>query len=277
MKKVYPHIIGIGSAQAGLRLVSELLSEHPAIADTLPARNFFNTSAFLKRGRAWYETALLQSEAGLLCGDCTSGYAIHPEVPQRIASFYPDTKLFIIVRHPLRRLLAEYEALRQIDAAATRGTAAEYLAHHPDLQRRSDYGAQLERFFAYYSPLQLYILTYEDLVADPLGVMGNLYDYYGVDKNFIPKRLRPYASPPDEPKHRSLIAKPFVLVRKLYKKLTYRAPEPVFPPEVDIRRWLSAEEESLFLQAYIPDARHLSTFMSRDMVVAWNLASEPGA
>jgi hypothetical protein len=271
MKKIYPHIIGIGSAHAGLGLVSELLAEHPAIADSLPPRNFFNTETFTKRGYPWYEQLLASQSDGLLVGDCTPGYALHPQCAERIASAYPDAKLFMIVRHPLRRLLTEFAALQKIDKEAARSTPAGYLAAHPELQARSCYGAQLQQFFAYYSPLQLLVIVYEDLVTDPLKVMSELYDFYGVDKNFIPKRLRPYAPLPDEPKHRSLVSKLFKLIRSVYKKLTYREPAPVFPPEVAVGKLLSPDEVALFNRVYITDAKQLTTFMGRDIGVFWGL------
>lgn len=278
MKKIFPHIVGLGASHAGFGLVCELLAEHPSISSSLPPRNFFNTDAFIKHGRAWYEEELLVgSKKGQLVGDCTPGYLGAPIVAERIAATYPDAKLFVVIRHPVRRALAEFIGHTKTDRRAKNLGAARYLAEHPGIQTRSLYGQGLEPFFAYYSPLTLYIVIYEELIADPIGVMSKLYEFYGVDKNFVPKRLRPWLPPPDEPKHPSLIYKGKRLIRRVYKKLTYRPPVPLWPAEIVISEFLSPAEAEPYTNLFVADGTHLTNLMNRDMVAYWDLVqnSEP--
>ena len=96
-----------------------------------------------------------------------------------------------------------------------------------------------------------------------------------VDKNFIPKRLKPFVPPPDEPKHPSLLYRAVRLVRRLYKKLFVRPAQPVFPAEIVLTHWLTPEEIEPFKAAFAQDAKQLSFLLNRDMVEFWELNNQP--
>ncbi len=276
MKKVAPNFVGIGAAYAGLGVVAEMLAEHPAIANHIRAHNFFNTDRYEKKGKTWYETELLRDAgAGTLLGDVTAGYMSSHMAADRIAADYPDAKLFVILRHPLRRAVVEFASLQKIDSTAAKHQAATYLSEHPEVQKHSFYGSLLQSFFGYYSPIQLHVILYEELVEDPLKEISRLYDFLEVDKNFIPKRLRPFAPPPEDPKNPSLFYRAKKLIKKLYKKMFVKAPEPVFPAEIILNQWLTEEQIEIFNKAFAVDSDQLSFLLHRDMSEFWSLKKEP--
>lgn len=268
-----PAFIGIGASFAGLTQVTTWLAEHDEIVDVIPSGNFFNTEAFTKKGLDWYEERICpsQGKSGLLCGDVSPGYLINAQVPKRIATSYSETKLFVIVRHPLKRALAAYVAHRDIDARAKNQSAATYLAEEVSLQTESYYADHLAHFSEYYAPVNLHIIAYEDLVADPLKVMSELYEYLEVTKTVIPKSLRHLAPPPEPPKNPGLIKRSIVRIKTAVKKFRERPIGPLFPPEPAIETLLSAEEQALFVASMRPSADRLSHIMGRDMVAFWNL------
>lgn len=270
MKKFSPDIIGIGASYAGLGAVSELLAAHPAVADTLPVLNFFNTTAYTKKGLAWYEATLKQDvKAGLMIGECSPGYLVTPGTAERIVSAYPTAKLFVVLRHPLARAVAAYAATLG-EQRPRPGACAEYLSVHDELQRQSYYGAWLAEYFAYYTSLNLHIILYEDLEREPLKTIQGLYRFLEIDHEYIPKRLKAFAPPPDEPKHRSLLSKLIHFFVLLYKRATDKPAVPVVAP-FNVAHYLSNEEQMLFEAGFVPDATILSEFMHQNMVATWDL------
>ncbi len=274
-KKFAPQFIGIGAGYAGLAKVSAWLEAHPNIVDRVPAANFFNTDLFTKKGTSWYEDFLTRFHKDIqLCGDCSPSYLTSTVAPKRIVETYPDTKLFVILRHPIRRALAEYKALQDIDKVAREQSPAHYLATHPNLQIQGFYIDHLEAYLAYYSPLAMRFIYYEDLVANPLSVMQDLYDFVGVDKNFIPKDLIRYAPPEDEPKNPGLIKRNYHRLKKAYKKYKQSKVPDLFPADSTLDALISPDEWAVFTKAFLPATDRLSYVVGRDMSVFWGLRSE---
>ncbi len=269
-----PAFIGIGASHAGLSQVTKWLCEHEAIADSVPAGNFFNTEAFTKKGLDWYEDRIGcgRQSKGQLCGDVTAGYLVHKDVPQRIATSYSDTKLFLIVRHPLKRALQAYIANQTIDKSASNLSAAAYLAKETAIQMESCYADHLAYYYEYYAPVNLHIIIYEDLLADPIKVMQSLYAYLEIDTQVIPKGLKHLAPPPEPPKNPGLIKRTRMRIKKLYKRLRERPVGPLFSPEPDMDRLLSPEEKELFIARPRPAADRLSHMVGRDMLSFWELS-----
>lgn len=271
-----PAFIGIGASYAGLTQVTRWLSEHSQIADTIPVGNFFNTDAFTKKGLTWYEDKICahNQSATQICGDVTPGYLIDARVPERIATSYGDTKLFVVVRHPLKRALAAYEAHQAIDQSAKRLSAAAYLSERPLVQQESYYADHLAHYAAYYAAVNMYVIVYEDLVADPLKVMSDLFAYLGVNKDEIPKSLRHLAPPPEPPKNPGLIKRSLMRMKTTYKKLKERPVGPLFASEPDLEKLLTPEEKQLFMASMRPSANRLTHLLGRDMVAFWELEEE---
>lgn len=97
-------------------------------------------------------------------------------------------------------------------------TCAQYLTTHPQAQLDGFYGTHLSQYFSFYSPLQLYVIVYEDFQTEPLLSIQKLYDFLELDASCIPKRLEAYAPPPEEPKHRGRISRLLAFVVAQVKK-----------------------------------------------------------
>ncbi len=270
MSKRLPLFIGIGAAHAGMGEVVNWLSEHPAIADKIPALNFFQQVTAETKGVTWYEAQLTGHTSSVhLYGDCSAGYLISPHVPEQIVKLYPDAKLFVILRHPVRRALAEYVARQKTDRTATTQSAYAYLVQHSELLTYGQYAKHLDAYFAYYSPLQLQVIFYEDMIAAPLATYEAMCKFLEVDHTFIPKALRPFAPPPEEPKHPSLIWRARHGIKKLHKRFFVKEAGPLFPDEKTYNNLISVKEWQDLEKAFVPDTEVLSHLLKRDMSVYW--------
>jgi len=272
MKRTHPHFIAIGAPHAGLTTVMRLLVTHPNVDGTIPSLHFFSTDAFTKKGPAWYEAQFSKGEHHMITGECTPQYLSRPDIVPHIVRHFPDTKLVVMVRHPLRRAIAHFEQWRQSPKQQHRKISfTEFLNHVPEAQSLGLYGQQLEVYFSYYSPLQIHVMTYEEFAEAPLQQMQELYRFLGIHDDFIATALRQFAPPPDEPRHPSLIYRAKKAVRQFYKKIFKKAPLPITPPEYALSTYISAANQKLLTDFYAADAARLSRLMHRDMGLFWSL------
>ena len=271
-QKHAPQFIGIGGKGTGLALLTRLLEAHPDVRGPLPNVGFFCTNSGKGEDITIYEKALALTTPAPKSGECCPDYLSNKEAARCIAAAYPDAKLFAIVRNPIDRAIVEYQhvkSTRQIPASVS---CAQYMTNHESAQTDGFYAKHLNQFFSFYSPLEMYIIVYEDFVKEPLMVIQKLYDFLELKKDFIPKRLEAYAPPPDEPIHPGRIKR---LIRFIIQRAQKLHPKkvlgPIAPPQPVHANFFSPQELKLFKATFAADAAQLSHMMHRDMVVEWNL------
>lgn len=274
-KRTQPNFIAIGAPHAGIGTVMSLLSVHPEVSSSIPSLQFFSTEAFTKKGPAWYESQFSHGDVLMITGECSPQYLSRPEAVSQMVRHFPDAKLVVMVRHPLRRAIAHYEQWKQSPKAKQqRLSFASFLSTYPEAQALGFYGQQLELYFSYYSPLQIHIMVYEEFADAPLQVMQELYQFLGVQNDFVPHALRQFAPLPDEPRHKSLWYRLKKGISTLYKRYAEQPPLPVTPPEYQLDSYLRREEQAVLKKLYARDAARLSRLMHRDMGLFWELAEE---
>lgn len=272
IQKHAPRFIGIGGKGTGLALLTRLLEAHPDVHGPLPNVGFFCVEASKRENIMVYEKALALTSPMPKSGECCPDYLTNQGAATCIANAYPDAKLFAIVRNPIDRAISEYvhvKATRQIPASVS---CAQYMTNHPSAQTDGFYAKHLNQYFGFYSPLQLYVIVYEDFIKDPLVSIQKLYDFLELKKDFIPKQLEAFAPPPDEPIHPGRIKRLIRFIISRVKKLHPKKVQgPIAPPTPIPTQFLSPEELAIFKATFASDAAQLTHLLHRDMVVEWNL------
>jgi hypothetical protein len=273
MQKNGPDFIGIGASHAGLSVVTKLLAAHPGVADVIPALNFFNTENYTSKGSVWYESMLKKTASGTIIGECSPAYLTMPGVAKRMVTEYPDAKLFVVLRNPLDRAIAQYNQACRNRVISPQISCARYLATHQSIQTTGFYGQHLHEYFEYYTSLQIQVILYEDLLAEPLKTIQALYAFLELDHNFIPKALLPFAPPPDEPKHRGRISRLIHFVTALIKKARTKPLVPIVSQPHNPLDYFSPTELETFKRIFAVDSVHLTNLLHRDMGIVWNLVT----
>lgn len=269
-----PAFIGIGASFSGLGFITHCLTAHPQVAETILAHNFFSSERFEKNGLAWYQNQFIESKKKLLNGDCSPAYLATSGTAERIVSSYPDIKLFVVVRNPIDRAIAHYEHAQATRRIGRNIPCSRYLTTTPTAQSDGFYGEHLHEYFAYYSPLQLHIIVYEELVADPLAVIKALYTFLGINSNFVPKQLARFVPPQDAPKRPSYLYRFRHMVSRTIKSHFKKPLLPLFPPAYQKANYFSESELTALRQSCVVDARHLTNLIHRDMGVFWDLVPD---
>lgn len=270
MKIHGPTFIGIGASFGGWSELRELLTSHPQIANTLPHLDYFSTKRWRENDTAWYVDGLPPVEHGVsVTGEVSMSYLSHPQVAERIVRTFPDTKIIVCLRHPLARAIAEYQYYQQLPQATPYTSCSAFMEANKAVFERGLYGLQLSRYFAYYSPLELHTVFYQELVTAPLAVAEGMYRWLEIDPTFVPKRLQAFIPPEEPPLHPSRLAHAKRALKSRYHQWKQAKLPPWQPPEPALRQWFTPEEEEYWVKAYWSDVALLGDMHRTDLLATW--------
>jgi hypothetical protein len=178
------HFLGIGAQKAGTTWLFEQLRKHPDIR--FPAGkevHFWDRQ--LDRGEAWWLSLFPGSAAQVRQGEITPAYAILDSARvSRIRKLAPGLRIFYSLRNPIERawssaLMALARAEMTIDEASDRWFLDHF--HSAGSLRRGAYNACLDTWFGVFPAEQLAVVFFDDIAADPWGVLRTVFAHIGVD------------------------------------------------------------------------------------------------
>jgi len=198
-----PNLFLIGSKKAGTTYLTDLLRQHPAIFMSVPKEPcYFVDSNVLRREwpYMWREGCWRSVDRYLglfagagdrkIIGEASTVYSeapIYSGVPRRIRAFNPHARFIYLMRDPVDRAISHYWfRVRWWREQRPMLTA---IRSDPQYRNVSHYARQLKEYQRHFGLDRIYALTYEALVADPLGQLNRLYGWLGVDPAFRPARL----------------------------------------------------------------------------------------
>jgi hypothetical protein len=212
-RRVLPDFLVIGAQKSGTSSLFRYLDQHPQVRGSVPKEVHYFSGGFTPapdtyaRGEGWYRAHFPKKAAmwqGVRAFEATPLYLLHPLAAGRIHALMPAVKLVAVLRNPTDRALSHYfhnvrnndlrafrEELGPAEAmAAEEERLAPILAagdYRNELYRVATYKArgryleQLRRYTDLFPRENLLVLRAEDLFADPVGQMGLLADFLGID------------------------------------------------------------------------------------------------
>lgn len=222
-KKVsdYQYLIVGGTTKAATTSLFTYLADHPTIcAASYKETRFFLDKEYPLPSKYRYDADV--EVYNLLFSECdesqlrlesTPDYLYCPSACKRIAAFLPSAKLVFSLRDPISRLISWYRFAKQIgklpqtlgfdgyvellfDIATSKGTqetidqkdtnCKENIVHEQHLQalQQGCYALYLRQYLERLEKDRIHTLFYEDLVADPLKVLGDVSRFAGIDGDF---------------------------------------------------------------------------------------------
>ena len=203
-------VIG-GVQKAGTSALAQYLARHPALR--LPAGKEahvfdaidFDDDATPAQIDARYAAHFGQDDAGVLHGDATPFYLLHPRIVARIARYNPAMRWIVLLRDPAERALSHFHMERQrgterwplwpallLERWRLRGHADDFSRNSP-LRRhgyrlRGDYARQLDVLYAHFPHEQVLLLSSRELRDDPTGSVRKACGFLGIEP--LPGELR---------------------------------------------------------------------------------------
>ena len=185
----YPELIVIGAQKCATTSLWRYLDLHPEISMAAGKEtNFFLWHH--DQGTGFYDGRF--DPAARVCGEACPDYSVRPfseGVAERIARLSPGARLIYLVRDPVQRVVSHWmhaASLGRDPLPFAESVAAE---EFPDSEYvlRSRYWWQLEPFRETFPEERLRIVVQEDLAADPVRTVRDLYAFAGVDPTAAPE------------------------------------------------------------------------------------------
>jgi hypothetical protein len=207
-----PNFLIIGAAKSGTTSLWHQLSQHPQIfMHPMKQLNYFATedNAMAFQGphplqmsryaiRTWdaYCREFSAAHAERAVGEACNFYLYSPSAPVCIRKRIPDAKLIAVLRHPAERAHSRYlqlvrsgrEKSPSFETALTEESTRIDNHWWPDFHYLNvgRYHEQISRYLAVFPASQLKIYLHEDMIADPLGMLKNVFEFLEVETDFRP-------------------------------------------------------------------------------------------
>ncbi len=284
-----PTFLIIGAGKSGTTALYRYLNEHPQVYMS-PAKetNFFALEGERLDFRGPHDREVLERSVNVstvtniedyrglfggvsgekAIGEASPLYLYSPKAPGRIRRYVPEAKLVAVLRDPVERAYSGFLMMRACGrepiadfASALREEgrrAKDNWEHSWHYKRMGFYHAQLKRYYDAFDRGQIRVYLHEDLDADTLGTLQNLFGFLGVDGTFAPDiSVRHNVS--GIRKNGALPASPAGLNPRNAGLEERDLPGPQPPPEVRSRLVAEYREDVLNLQDLI--RRDLSGWM----------------
>jgi hypothetical protein len=184
-----PDFLIVGAARCGTGWMSANLRPHPQVyMPSIKEVHFFDRE--FDKGLGYY-ASFFPEEKCRSCkaiGEATPAYMYMPNVPPLIKSSLPAVKLIVSLRDPVERAYSHYWYLV---ARAPRGginrnlSFEEKLKLTPRLLDEGFYDARLCTFYDLFPKENILVLIFEELMNDPLTHFRTLYNFLGVNGDYV--------------------------------------------------------------------------------------------
>lgn len=188
-----PNFLYAGASKSGSSWIYEILREHPeAFVPGIKDVYFFDR--YYERGLDWYFSLFAEAGDAKAVGEVSHDYFLSEECAERIRRDLPQVRILFCLRERLDLTFSSYlydKTLFQYFPAEryTQGLSFEEFAQHPKVQALSDYCRNLRFFLDRFPRERILVLFYDDLQRDPAGFARRLYEFLGVDPDFVPPSL----------------------------------------------------------------------------------------
>lgn len=178
-----PNFIIIGAQRCGTTWLDTQLRTHSDIF--LPRKrkepHFFDDN--YEKGLEWYKRFFKNSELYTAVGEITPDYLPKKYVHERLFYHLPDITLLAILRNPVNRLYSAYG--RDKLHYNIKKSFREFVNTNEMAVQRGYYADQLHHLYKYYSPQQVHIFIFEEVMKDPIVHLKRIAHYLHVDENLF--------------------------------------------------------------------------------------------
>ncbi len=204
-----PSVVIIGGQRCGTTSLYSYLSEHPSFRPALVKEvHYFDTH--FHHGLDWYLGHFPRASSvppGVITGEASPYYLLHPAVPARLQAVLPDATLLVLLRDPVERALSHHrhevakghETLSFRDAVAAEDERVQadlarlavddgftsFAAQHYSYVTRGMYAEQLERWEAVVGRDRLKVINADVFFADPDTVYNRVLQEVGLPPHHL--------------------------------------------------------------------------------------------
>lgn len=192
-----PSYVGIGTQKSGTSWWASLIEQHPDVTPNWFGRKEMHyLSHFLDRALTDDEVtayhAVFARPSGKQCGEWTPNYMANPHAIARLRETAPETKLLVMLRHPVERYESGFNHERKqrfggVIGPSVRMEVVKEYALRTESVWNGMYGAQLGIVLDLFPREQVLVLQYERCSGEPEKWITETYRFLGLDDEFRPE------------------------------------------------------------------------------------------
>lgn len=179
---ISPNFIGIGAQKCATTWLYDLLDLHPEVGLS-PLKEIHFFSQYFGYGLQWYQSHFSEVDPKLsVIGEFSTSYFCDFETPKRIKQCYPDAKLILMLRDPVKRLQSNHKHEIRIGHLTGPDFSVEAgLKNNPTYIEQGLYATHLKRWLEFFDREQIHIVFFDQLKSDPAAVEAELYDFLQIE------------------------------------------------------------------------------------------------
>ena len=185
-----PDYVGVGAQRAGTSRWHKLLTAHPDVVEVT------DPSGRIVKEIHWFDQPLseeldardgaynawFQAPVEKTVGEWTPRYLYDLWPIDRLRQVCPDTKLLVLLREPVGRMVSALQFYEQRGIRLDRDSLRESMW-------RGLYGPQMEFLLDRWPREQVYVALYEQCSANPQAELARLYEFLDLDPSFVPEGM----------------------------------------------------------------------------------------
>lgn len=172
----------IGAQKSGTSSLAGQLAAHSQICFSKKKEpGYFNQEVDWRPNLPEYEKQF-RPLPGQILGEASTMYTFFPEhvgTHVRLMEYNPNLKLIYIMRHPVKRIISHYShnVVRSLETDPPELA----VVNDPRYVYRSRYAVQIRPYLELFGPDAIMLLTFEEYVADQIGVLQQVARFLGVN------------------------------------------------------------------------------------------------
>ncbi|MFP4100764.1 sulfotransferase family protein [Coleofasciculus sp.] len=278
---IFPNFIIIGAGKCGTTSLHDYLNQHPQIY-ICPQKEtfFFINEETREKLKPWGALTRVEDYCSLfqdapkssVLGEISTNYYAYPESAQLIYNHIPTVKIIAIFRDPAERAFSSYQM--HVRQGIEQRSFEQVLSPDSKYVKRGFYFSEIIPYFKTFERQSIKILLYDDLCQNPLEFMQDLFNFIGVDNNFIPdmsKKGRKGGLPKNKYLN-NLLTKPNLLRRSIAAVLKLTMPLQLrqqirsgMIKKNTYKAQLSPEARKQLIEIYKSDILKLQDLIERDL------------
>lgn len=181
----------VGPAKTGTSWVDRALRSTDGVCLPCAVKETHFFDRYFDKGTRWYfEQFPEEREPSDLMAEVVPAYFFSKGVPERIRETFPDARIVVSLRHPVRRAVSHYLHLRKY--GFTDLGLEQALERFPHIVGYSLYSPRLTHWFELFGKSQVQVVFYEEVVGNVRKLVGDVLGRAGPEQ---PRKVAPAMGP----------------------------------------------------------------------------------
>jgi len=183
-----PTFLHAGAQRSASTWTYNALKDHPEVF--MPEKEPMSCfDCHYHKGISWYKKHFRKQDEEKAIGDESPGYIKHPLAPKRVAETIPNTKIIFCLRNPIERAYSQWWTAENAWTSTTFERALKRHSTNDVFITPGYYNYHISQWEKYFDKDQIKIKIFDDFVKDNKAYIQDLYEFIGVNKNYIPDVL----------------------------------------------------------------------------------------